>query len=96
MSASKIWAYDESRVNEQTSHGYNVHIIWETDYRTGSWNSSLRGWLGKHEEKDDTDAFRSSVNDHSSADVKLGELLGSRGEDATTQLETVDVKAEKS
>jgi hypothetical protein len=56
----------------------------------------LRGWLGKHEEKDDTDAFRSSVNDHSSADVKLGELLGSRGEDATTQLETVDVKAEKS
>jgi hypothetical protein len=49
----------------------------------------------KNAKENDINVVRSSVNNYSSADVKLGELLESRGTVTTTDLETENVNVEK-
>jgi hypothetical protein len=49
----------------------------------------------KNAKENNINVIRSSVNNYSSADVKLGELLGSYGTTTTSDLETENAKVEK-
>jgi G:T-mismatch repair DNA endonuclease (very short patch repair protein) len=81
--AHEIWANDAKRLETISSLGYRIHVIWESEYKNGSWIEKLDRWLEENAKENDIDAIRPSVNDHSSADVKLGELLENRGIDTT-------------
>jgi len=83
LSASDIWAMDEKRLETITSLGYRIIVIWEREFRSGEWKDTLHRWLEKNAKEDNFDVIRPSVNNYSSADVKLGELLESRGTDTT-------------
>jgi G:T-mismatch repair DNA endonuclease (very short patch repair protein) len=84
--ASEVWSADEHRIQRITELGYKVIIVWESEYNRHGWQErlqeSIRELDGKQDK--DIDAFRSSVNNYSSADVKLGELLGTCETNATT------------
>lgn len=83
LHASEIWANDEKRLETIASLGYRIHVIWESEYKNGSWIEKLDRWLEENAKEDNIDAVRPSVNNYSSADVKLGELLENHGKDTT-------------
>lgn len=93
--ASEIWESDKKRLDTIKCAGYRIHVIWEKEFRANAWKSDLRSFVEEHDKENNIDAFRPSVNNYSSADVKLGELLESRGTSTTTGLETMNVKVEK-
>ena len=70
-------------------------VVWEKQYKKESWKDLLTQWVEENAKENDTNAIRSSVNNYSSADVKLGELLESHGTVTTTDLETENVNVEK-
>jgi G:T-mismatch repair DNA endonuclease (very short patch repair protein) len=82
--ASDIWYQDKKRLETITSFGYRIVVIWESEYKDGSWKDKLDRWLEENAKKDNINVIRPSVNNHSSADVKLGELLESHGTNTTT------------
>jgi len=88
----KNFAFDAKRLETISELGHRIHVIWESEYKNGSWIDKLDRWLEENAKENNTNAIRPSVNNYSSADVKLGELLESHGTNTTTQLETVDVK----
>jgi len=95
ITAKEIWDLDAKRLETIASLGYKILIIWETNFKNGTWENFLENWVEDNAKENNINAFRSSVNNHSSADVKLGELLESRGTITTTYLETENVKVEK-
>lgn len=84
MRACDIWHQDAKRLETISSFGYRILVIWENEYKDGTWTIKLDQWLEEYAKENNIDVIRPSVNNHSSADVKLGELLGNRGEDTTT------------
>lgn len=95
LTAAEIWSYDEKRQNFLQKAGFNVIIVWEAEYNSNCWKQQLIERIEKYGKKEDTTYKRPSVNNYSSADVKLGELLESHDTNATAQLETVNANAEK-
>lgn len=93
--AKEIWEEDSKRLDTIKSLGYKIVVIWETQYKKESWKDLLTQWVEENAKENDTNAIRSSVNNYSSADVKLGELLESHGTVTTTDLETENVNVEK-
>jgi len=83
MHAHEIWTNDAKRLETIASIGYRILVIRESEYKNGSWVDKLDRWLEENGKEKDIDTVRPSVNDHSSADVKLGELLETRGIDTT-------------
>lgn len=59
-------------------------VIWESDHKDGTWTIKLDRWLEEYAKENSINVIRPSVNNHSSADVKLGELLENHGKDTTT------------
>ncbi len=84
MCAEQIWAQDSLRLKTIASLGYKILVIWESEYNEGTWSDKIHHWMRENDKNKGVDVSRSSVNNHSSADVKLGELLGSISADATT------------
>lgn len=84
MYAHQLWCADEKRLETILSYGYKIYVIWESDFKKCDWQKSLNQWLEKHEKEKNINAFRSSVNNYSSADLKLGELLESHRKNTTT------------
>jgi very-short-patch-repair endonuclease len=74
MNAFDIWQSDKERIEILKKCGFFVITIWESDYNKKDWQTSLKQVLEIYE-KENINALRSSVNNDSSADVKLGELL---------------------
>lgn len=85
MLASEVWACDIKRLTTFQDLGYNVFVLWEDDFKCTPWQEKLANFIEENSAKEeDIDALRPSVINYSSADVKLGELLGSRNSNATT------------
>ncbi len=84
MHACEIWINDAKRLETISSFGYKILVIWESEYKNGSWIDKLDRWLEENAKEDNTVTIRPSVNNYSSADVKLGELLESHGTNTTT------------
>lgn len=74
----------KKRLETIASFGYRILVIWESEYKNGSWTNKLVRWLEENAKEDNITVIRPSVNNHSSADVKLGELLESHGTNTTT------------
>lgn len=81
--AHEIWSNDAKRLETIASLGYRILVIWESEYKNGSWVDKLDRWLEENAKENDINVVRPSVNNNSSADVKLGELLETRGIDTT-------------
>lgn len=79
LTASEIWSLDAKRQETIESYGYKMLTIWESELKSKSWKEKLDRWLEENGKEKNLDAIRPSVNNYSSADVKLGELLESRG-----------------
>ena len=84
MCAYDIWHNDAKRLETISSLGYKILVIWENEYKNGAWINKLEQWLEENAKENNTNAIRPSVNNYSSADVKLGELLESHGNNTTT------------
>jgi G:T-mismatch repair DNA endonuclease (very short patch repair protein) len=82
--ACDIWHQDAKRLETISSFGYRILVIWESDHKDGTWTIKLDRWLEEYAKENNINVIRPSVNNYSSADVKLGELLENRGEDTTT------------
>lgn len=93
--ALDIWRLDEKRLDTISSFGYKILVIWENEFKNDSWKKTITNWVEENAKKDNIIYIRSSVNNHSSADVKLGELLENRGIITTTQLEMTNVIVKK-
>lgn len=84
LSAKEIWQLDEKRLETISAFGYKILVIWESEFKNGSWKEILDRWLEENAKENNINVIRPSVNNHSSADVKLGELLESHGNNTTT------------
>jgi hypothetical protein len=84
MCAYDIWHNDAKRLETISSLGYKILVIWENEYKNGAWINKLEQWLEENAKENNTNAIRPSVNNYSSADVKLGELLENHGTNTTT------------
>ncbi len=84
MTAYDIWCQDAKRLETISSFGYTILVIWENEYKDGIWTTKLDRWLEEYAKENNINVIRPSVNNHSSADVKLGELLENHGKDTTT------------
>lgn len=79
LTASQIWQQDKKREETIASYGYRLFTIWESELKSKNWKEKLNRWLEENAKEKDIATIRPSVNNYSSADVKLGELLESRG-----------------
>lgn len=93
--AKEIWEEDLKRSETIESLGYKILVVWEKQYKKELWKELLNQWVEENAKENNINVIRPSVNNYSSADVKLGELLGSYGTTTTSDLETENATVEK-